>query len=72
VERTCQQLQFSYGVHPVHEPEHPDDWNAYARKLLATLGLEGSLVVLTEGPSSKRPETNHRMEILDLSRTAQS
>ena len=71
-ERTCQQLQFSYGVHPVHEPEHPDDWNAYARKLLATFGLEGRLVVLTEGPSSKRPEANHRMEIIDLGRAEQS
>jgi pyruvate kinase len=67
-EQTCQQLQFSYGVHPVHEAEHAEDWNAYARKLLATLGLEGNLVVLTEGPSSKRPEANHRMEIIDLDR----
>jgi len=67
-ESTCQQLQFSYGVHPVYEPDHPDDWNAYARKLLGTLGVEGNLVVLTEGPSSRRPETNNRMEIIDLAR----
>ena len=65
-ESTCQQLQFSYGVHPVYEPDHPDDWNAYARKLLGTLGVEGNLVVLTEGPSSKHPEANNRMEIVDL------
>ena len=25
-----------------------------------------TLVVLTEGPSAKRPETNNRMEIIDL------
>ena len=67
-ESTCQQLQFSYGVHPVYEPDHPDDWNAYARKLLGTLGVEGNLVVLTEGPSSKHPEANNRMEIVDLRR----
>ena len=29
---------------------------------------EGSLVVLTEGPSSKHPDSNNRMEIIDLSR----
>jgi pyruvate kinase len=68
-ESTCQQLQFSCGVHPVYEPEHPDDWNGYARKLLGTLGLKGKLVVLTEGPSSQHPEANNRMEIVDLGRT---
>jgi pyruvate kinase len=67
-ESTCQQLQFSYGVHPVYEPDHPDDWNTYARQLLRTLGVEGNLVVLTEGPSSKHPEANNRMEIVDLGR----
>jgi pyruvate kinase len=68
-ESTCQQLQFSYGVHAVHESEHPDDWNAYARRLLATLEVEGNLVVLMEGPSAKHPEANNRMEIIDLGRT---
>jgi len=67
-ESTCQQLQFTYGVHPVYETDHPDDWNAYARKLLGTLGVGGDLVVLTEGPSSKHPEANNRMEIVDLAR----
>jgi pyruvate kinase len=68
-ESTCQQLQFSYGVHAIHEPEHPDDWNQYARALLGTLGVEGRLVVLTEGPSAKRPQANSRMEIVDLGRS---
>ena len=67
-ESTCQQLQFTYGVHPVYETDHPDDWNAYARKLLGTLGVDGDLVVLTEGPSSKHPEANNRMEIVDFAR----
>jgi pyruvate kinase len=65
-EVTCQQLQFSYGVHPVHELEHPEDWKAYARTLVDRLGVKGNLVVLTEGPSAKRPDTNNRMEIIDL------
>ncbi len=67
-EATCQRLQFSYGVYPVHEPNHPDDWNAYVREWLRAHEVEGDLVVLTEGPSSKRPETNNRVEIIDLSR----
>ena len=68
LETTSQQLQFSSGVHPVHEPEHPENWNAYAKKWLRDHDLKGNLVVLTEGPSSKNPERNHRMEIIDLSR----
>ena len=65
-EATCQGLQFSYGVHPVHEPDHPQDWRSYVRKWLRDEGLEGDYAIQTEGPSSKHPEGNHRMEIIDL------
>ena len=47
---TCQQLQFSYGVHSVHEPNYPENWNTYARDWLHSHGVEVGLVVLTEGP----------------------
>jgi pyruvate kinase len=67
-EQTCQRLQFSSGVYPVHEPDHPDDWNGYIRAWLDSHEVEGSIVILTEGPSAKHPEANNRMEILDLSR----
>ncbi len=67
-ETTCQELQFSYGVSPVHEPEHPEDWREFARNWLKSHGLKGHLVVLTEGPSSKHPEANNRMELIDLRR----
>jgi len=67
---TCQGLQFSYGICPVHEPEHPEDWNAFAREWLQAHGVEGNLIVLTEGPSSKHPEANNRMELIDLGRTS--
>jgi hypothetical protein len=30
--------------------------------------VEARMVVLTEGPSSKYPDTNNRMEIIDMSR----
>ncbi|MDI6854533.1 MAG: pyruvate kinase [Deltaproteobacteria bacterium] len=65
-ESTCQRLQFSYGVHPVHESEHPTDWKSYVRTWLGRHDMGGDLVVLTEGPSSKHPEANHRMEIIEL------
>jgi pyruvate kinase len=68
-EKTCQDLMFSYGVLPVCEAEHPDDWKQWARTWLQTIGEVGNLVVLTEGPSKKHPYRNNRMEILDLSRT---
>jgi pyruvate kinase len=63
---TCQKLQFSYGVCPVHEPEHPGDWNAYAKKWVKDHQLKGSIALLTEGPSSRNPDANHRMELIDL------
>jgi pyruvate kinase len=65
---TCQALQFSYGVHPVHEEGHPEDWREYTRKWLTDHEVQGDLVILTEGPSTKHPEANHRMELVELKR----
>jgi pyruvate kinase len=67
-ESTCRELQFSYGTWPVQEPEYPEDWRGYARARLKTYGVEGNLVLLTEGPSPKHPDGNNRMEIIDLNR----
>jgi pyruvate kinase len=66
LEATCQRLQFSWGIYPVYEADHPDDWRSYIASWIADQGLVGDLAVLTEGPSSKHPEANHRMEIVDL------
>lgn len=68
-EKTCQDLLFSYGVLPVCESEHPDNWRSWARNWLLNIGEVGDLVVLTEGPSKKHPDRSNRMELLDLSRT---
>jgi pyruvate kinase len=65
---TCQGLQFSYGVWPVCETDHPDDWNAFARNWLRDHEVAGNLVILTEGPSAKHPEANNRMELIALRR----
>jgi len=67
-EATCQQLQFSSGVYPVHESEHPEDWNGYVKEWTERHGVAGHLFFLTEGPSQKHPDANHRFEIIDLTR----
>jgi len=68
LEATCQQLQFSSGVHPVCEAEHPENWNTYVSDWLKTHGMEGKLAVVTEGPSSRHPDANNRLEIVDTDR----
>ncbi|MBM3881915.1 MAG: pyruvate kinase [Verrucomicrobia bacterium] len=65
-ETTCQQLQLSYGVRPVHALEPPEDWSRFGRQWVQEHQLEGDFLVLTEGPSSKNPHANHRVEIIDL------
>jgi pyruvate kinase len=67
-EETCQALQFSQGVQPLYVPDRPDDWNPFVRERLREYELEGSFAILTEGPSMKNPEANHRMEIIELGR----
>ncbi len=65
-ETTCRGLLFSYGVAPVHEPQHLTDWRAFARRWLAAEGLEGDQVIVAEGPSDVNPLGGHRMELLAL------
>ncbi len=67
-ESTCQRLQFSSGVCPVHDPDHPEDWPPYVKKWVSDHGLSGDMVILAQGPSTKHPEANHRMEVIDLNR----
>jgi pyruvate kinase len=67
-EATCQNLQFSYGVYPVHQKEHPENWKPYIKEWLKSNDITGDIVVMTEGPSSKHPDANYRMEIIDLGR----
>lgn len=65
-EATCQGLVFSSGVYPVLRQDHPKDYSPFIRAWVEEHGLQGEVAVLTEGPSSKHPEVNHRMEIIDL------
>lgn len=68
-ENACQSLQFSSGVWPVLQQEHPEDWNRYISQWISARGIAGDIVILTEGPSAKHPDANHRMEIIDLKQT---
>ena len=65
-EKTCQQLLFSYGVHPLNAFPMPEEWNRYANELQQRYALPGEFAILTEGPSPRHPEANHRMELLQL------
>ena len=66
LETTCHGLQFSYGVHPEHEPDEPHDWVEFAREWVQRHNVPGHFVILIEGPSSQNPKANHRLEIIDL------
>jgi pyruvate kinase len=66
--KTIQDLMFSYGVWPVYEPEHPEDWRSWTKNWLQSHEINKDLVVLTEGPSTRHPDRNNRMEIIDLRR----
>jgi pyruvate kinase len=63
---TCAALRFSYGVQPLHEPSLPDEWVPYVRSQLVERGVTEGMAILIEGPSQKRPEANHRIELLRL------
>ncbi len=67
-EAVCQGLVFSSGVYPVLNRDHPKDYSPFVRAWVKEHGLHGDVAVLTEGPSTKHPETNNRMEIIDLKR----
>lgn len=64
--KTAQDLLFSSGVLPVHEPEPPASWNAYVKDWVQRHNLPGNFAILTQRPTARDPESNHRMEIINL------
>src|SRR6185295_17231417 len=65
-EKTCQDLLFSYGVIPLHEPNPPRSWNAYVKEWVGRHELPGEFAILTRQPSANEAESNHRMEVMNL------
>jgi len=64
--KTAQDLLFSAGVVPVHLQHPPASWNGYIKDWVRNHELPGSFAILTQRPSANDPESNHRMEIIDL------
>ncbi|MGW8272599.1 MAG: pyruvate kinase [Thermodesulfovibrionales bacterium] len=69
---TCQGLVFSSGIYPVLKEDHPKDYTPFVRAWLREHGVPGDIAVLTEGPSTKHPATNHKMEIIDLKQSGRA
>ncbi|NYT18767.1 MAG: pyruvate kinase [Methanosarcinales archaeon] len=65
-ESTCNGLQFTYGVYPVHETGDPENWKPYVKEWVQRHEITGDIAILTGGPSSRYPDANHRMEVIDL------
>ena len=65
-EATCNALQFSYGVHAIHVHDEHGEWGAFARDWLGSQALTTGIALLTQGPSERAPDGNHRMEIIEL------
>jgi pyruvate kinase len=64
--KTAQDLQFSCGVIAVHEPNPPASWNGYVRDWLRRHQVPGGFAILAQRPSANDPESNHRMEVINL------
>ena len=64
--KTAQDLLFSSGVIPVHQPEPPASWNSFVKEWVKRHELPGGFAILTQRPPANDLESNHRMEIIDL------
>jgi len=64
--KTAQDLLFSAGVAPVHLQQPPTSWNGYVKDWVRSHQLPGAFAILTQRPSVTDPESNHRMEIINL------
>lgn len=65
-EKTCQQLQFSYGVMPVCVEEDLEEWDSFGRSWLRSRGLDKGIAVLAQGPRNNNLSNGYRFELLDL------
>lgn len=67
-EKTCQELQFSFGVQPIFEKVRPANWEHYACERLGECGFHKHLAVLTQGSGTKYENSGstNRIEVIDL------
>ena len=64
--KTTQGLLFSSGVAPVHQAAPPVSWNGFVRDWVRQHELPGGFAILTQPASEGQPESNHRLEIINL------
>ncbi len=62
--QVCQNLAFSYGVHPIQITEQPDNWKVFAQRWIEQHAVPGALAMLVAGPSTQNPADNYRLEFL--------
>ncbi len=72
-ERTCQQLQFTYGIHPIHVPDveslnERQLRNSFGKNLLDDIQLDNStgMIMVVEGAGTLRSADTKRIDIVTL------
>jgi pyruvate kinase len=65
-EKSCQELMFSYGVHPLHEPDLPGTWAPTVIDWLQQHEVEVELAILTEEGDIRKERDTTLIEIIDL------
>ena len=65
-EKSCQRLQFSYGVHSETIETNPQSWPKFAQEWLEKHQLEGDLVLVIEGDGTLKKGDTTRLDIIDL------
>ncbi len=70
-EQTCQRLQFSYGIHPIHVAKQDVLREPYLRRRFTTdwlkrHSIENGLVLLVEGAGTLKAEDTKRLDIIAL------
>lgn len=60
----CQNLEFSYGVHPVQVNGYPENWSDFSRQWLSEHQVMGAMAFLVAGPSASNPDANYRIEFI--------
>ena len=64
--KACQDLQFSYGVEPVHLAERPPSWSRFVGQWAQEQACVARRVLLTQGTSVQQPGGRTRIEIIHL------
>jgi pyruvate kinase len=65
-ETTCQDLLFSYGVHPVYQPKPPASWRGQVQEWLQRHQVPGEFALVTHGTPNAGDKATHQMEVVEL------